>query len=66
MPALPSPAFPRVQSFPSPNGTVLIVGTTCSGEWVAEFRCLAVDCDEQCMLDMERRVLAKEGLRILN
>lgn len=50
----------RVRVYPSHDSTVLIVGVTLAGEWVAEYRCLAVDFDERCVLAMERRVRAKE------
>jgi hypothetical protein len=50
----------RVRVFPSPDGTVLLVGTTISGAWVAEYRCLRDDFDSRCVTAMERRVLAKE------
>jgi hypothetical protein len=58
--APPSDLNPRVQVFPSPNGTVLITGVTLAGAWVAEYRCLAADFDERCVAAMERRVVAKE------
>lgn len=51
---------PRVQVYPSADGVVLLVGVTLAGKWVAEYRCLAEDFDERCVLAMERRVRAKE------
>lgn len=51
---------PRVQVFPSADGTVLLVGVTIAGKWVAEYRCLAEDFDERCVTAMERRVRSKE------
>lgn len=60
VPAEASPSTSRVRVFPSPDGTVLLVGTTLTGKWVAEYRCLADDFDSRCITAMERRVLAKE------
>lgn len=58
---LPQPtANSRVQVFPSADGTVLIVGVTTDGAWVAEYRCLATDFDARCIQAMERRVMLKE------
>jgi len=51
----------RVHIYPSPNGTVLAIGVTLAGEWVAEYRCLAADFDERVVIAMERRVRQREG-----
>lgn len=56
----PGTPNPRVQVFPSADGTVLLIGVTLTGQWVAEYRCLAEDFDNRCVLAMERRVRAKE------
>jgi hypothetical protein len=52
---------PRVQVFPSADGTVLLIGITApERKWVAEYRCLAEDFDGRCVAAMERRVRQKE------
>lgn len=58
---------PRVRVHPSPDGTVLIIGTTIDGRWVAEHRCRAERFGERHVRAMERAVLEEEGtaLRIL-
>ena len=50
----------RVRIYPSANGTVLVVGVTADGEWVCEYRCLAVDFDEAIIEGIERRVHLNE------
>lgn len=63
-PAVPSNAAspsPRVRVYESVDGTVLLAGFTLqTNRWVAEYRCLAEDFDERCVLAMERRVKQKE------
>jgi hypothetical protein len=51
----------RVHVYPSPNGTVLAIGVTLAGEWVAEYRCHAEDFDERIVIALERRVRQREG-----
>lgn len=65
--ALPAQPNRRVRVFPSADGTILLVGVTLAGAWVAEYRCLAPDFDERCVLAMERRVRIKErqGIRVI-
>lgn len=58
--APPKTDNPRVRVYPSANGTVLLVGVTLAGAWVAEYRCLVEDLDERCIVAMERRVRVKE------
>lgn len=50
----------RVRIYPSANGTVLVVGVTVDGEWVCEYRCLAVDFEESIIDGIERRVRLSE------
>lgn len=59
-PMKPSSPSPRVQVFPSADGTILLVGVTLEGRWIAEYRCLAEDFDDRCVTAMERKVRAKE------
>lgn len=56
----PAPENPRVQVYPSADGTVLLVGVTITGRWVAEYRCESEEFDESCVRAMEKRVLRKE------
>lgn len=67
LPASPAEPNPRVQVFPSADGTVLLIGVTLEGKWVAEYRCLHEDFDARCVTAMERRVRAKErsGLHVV-
>lgn len=58
---------PRVQVYPSAPGTVLLIGKTLDGKWVADYRCPTEDFNERCIVAMERKVLEKErvGPRLL-
>ena len=59
------PAAPRVSDrvlvYPSPDGTVRLIGRTSDGRFVAEYVCLAEDFDERAVTRMERAVLRKEA-----
>ncbi len=52
---------PRVQVFPSPNGTVHIVGVSHAGSWVAEHICRIEAYGPHYVEEMEREVKAFEA-----
>lgn len=50
----------------SPGGTVLLIGSTLSGDWIAEYRCLEEDFRPHCVRAMEKNVIRKERERGLH